>query len=376
MSATTLSLPRTNILVPYLVIGAVALRLLAYAIAGEAWGGLAAAMCHFDCDWYVRIATEGYGADTEWADFGATPHWAFFPLYPLLLRALSWALPLPVRLEGVLLSSLCLIGFLLVGLAYLRATRGVVRFPLWLGAVLLLPNTHFFAALYTEALFALLATACLLALRRDRPHLAAGLAALASATRPTGIVLTFIIAGTLLPRAWAAPNRSRALADALLPIAFAPLGLSAFMLAQYLELGDALAFSHVQMHWGRHWQGPFAVFINGLAAWDWAALAGPMAQASASYDAAWGLLGLIVAGVLAWRRYFAEAVLLAVCVLLPASTGHDSLPRFVATNPAFLFAAYGLLARLQRLAPALLLGGAALHLIMLYAWMSGAGGVF
>ena len=148
------------------------------------------------------------------------------------------------------------------------------------------------------------------------------------------------------------------------------------MLAQYLELGDALAFSHVQINWGRHWQGPIAVLADGLRQWDWAALAGPMGQDSASYDVAWGIFGVLVACMLAWRRRFAEACLLAFCVLLPASTGHESLPRFVATNPAFLFAAYTALARLERLAPAALLAAAALHLIMLYAWMSGAGGVF
>ena len=61
MSATTLPLPRTTLLLPGLVVGAVILRLLAYAIVGEGWGGLATAMCHFDCDWYVRIATEDTG---------------------------------------------------------------------------------------------------------------------------------------------------------------------------------------------------------------------------------------------------------------------------------------------------------------------------
>ena len=49
-------------------------RLLVYAWMGMAWGGLAEAMCHFDCGWYERIALAGYGADSEFGDLGSYPH--------------------------------------------------------------------------------------------------------------------------------------------------------------------------------------------------------------------------------------------------------------------------------------------------------------
>ena len=69
-----------------LIAGAVLLRLAVYAALAAPYGGLAEAMCQFDCGWYERIALAGYGADAEWPPNGSLPHWAFFPLYPLLLR--------------------------------------------------------------------------------------------------------------------------------------------------------------------------------------------------------------------------------------------------------------------------------------------------
>ena len=364
----------------------VAARLMAYAWMGTAWGGLAEAMCHFDCGWYERIALAGYGADSEFGDLGSYPHWAFFPLYPILLRAVIEILPLPAQLGGILLSCLCLTGFIVVGAAYLRQGAGRMHVARWVAVVLLVPNTHFFSALYTEALFALLSTACLLALATDRPLLAAGLAALASATRPTGIALSLLVIGERLGMVWRQRHAADrlALAEAgLLPIAVAPLGLSAYMVVQYLAVGDALAFSHVQLDWGRVWRGPIVTLADGLRAWDWERLAGPMTQASASYAAAWALLGLAVAVVLGLRRRFAEAWFLAACVLLPAATGLDSLPRYVATNPVFLFAIYRLLGRMGGsargtllLAGLTLVASAAAHAVLLHAWMSGAGGVF
>ena len=69
-----------------LIVGLVLLRLAVYAVLAVPHGGLAEAMCQFDCGWYERIALAGYGADAQWPPNGSLPHWAFFPLYPLALR--------------------------------------------------------------------------------------------------------------------------------------------------------------------------------------------------------------------------------------------------------------------------------------------------
>jgi hypothetical protein len=231
------------------------------------------------------------------------------------------------------------------------------------------PFGLFFTALYTEALFALLATLALLGLARARARAGALAAALASATRPTGILLAplFAVRGVLALR--------REGAAALLPAAVAPLGLIVFMAAQWIAVGDPLTFSHVQVLWDRAWRGPHVYLWEGLAAWDWARLDGLMAQPSRSFYAASALLGLAAAGWLALRRRWAEAWLLAAGVLLPAATGLDSLPRFVACNPAFLFAVHDVLAPLgKRTATAVLAAFAVVGIVPLLSWLQGHGG--
>jgi hypothetical protein len=354
------------------IAGTVLIRLAVYAGLALPFGGLAEAMCQFDCGWYERIAMAGYGADADWPPHGSLPHWAFFPLYPLLLRGTVAVTGLPARVAGIALSSLCLAGFMAAGAAYLRRTRGAAAAPgrfVVLAAVM--PFGLFFSALYTEALFALLATLALLGLANARPAAGALAAALAGATRPTGILLAplFALRGLL---AW-----RREGARGLLPAAIAPLGLVVYMAAQWIAVGDPLAFSHVQMLWDRVWRDPLVYLWDGLAAWDWSQLGGMMTASSRSFLAAWGVLGLAVAAWLAARRRWAEAWLLAAGVLLPASSGLDSLPRYVVCNPAFLFAAHDLLAgRGRRTAAVVLAGLAVAGVVPLLAWMQAHGGVF
>ena len=355
-----------------LIAGTVLLRLAVYAVLALPFGGLTEAMCQFDCGWYERIALAGYGADAEWPPYGSLPHWAFFPLYPLLLRGTVAVTGLPARVAGIALSSLCLAGFMAAGVAYLRTTRGEQAAPgqfVVLAAVM--PLGLFFSALYTEALFALLTTLALLGLARARPGAGAVAAALASATRATGILLApvFALRGLLALR--------REGVRALLPAAIAPLGLVVFVVAQWIAVGDPLAFSHVQVLWNREWRGPQAYLWEGLTVWDWAELGGLMAKASQSFLATCGLVGLATALWLALRRRWAEAWLLAGCVLLPAASGLDSLPRFVACNPAFLFALHDVLARLdRRVAWTVQAALAAASVVPLLAWMQNHEGVF
>ncbi len=350
----------------WLIAGAVLLRLMVYATLAAPHGGLVEMMCQFDCGWYERIAMAGYGADAEWPPHGSLPHWAFFPLYPLLIRLFATVTGLAAVPMGIVIANLCLAGFMLAGAAYLRQTRRDKAAP-WRFVVLVavMPFGLFFSAPYTESLFALLATLALLGLSAERPAAGAVAAALASATRPGGILLAPVFALHALA------TLQRDGLRALLPAAIAPLGLVAFILAQWIAVGDPLAFLHVQALWERVWRGPHIYLWQGMAAWDWSA------QPSRSLFAACGLLGLAAALWLARRRRWAEAWLLAGAVLLPAASGLDSLPRYVACHPVFLFAAHDLLAPLHRRTAAFLLVAlAALGLLPLLAWLGATGGVF
>src|SRR5205814_10350566 len=106
---------------------------------------------------------------------GANHHLAFFPLYPLLMRAM----PVDTFWAAFILSNACA---LIAALCILKLA-GFEAATLFLCS----PGAHFFTYPYSEALFAAALAACLLLLKSER-FLAAGLAgAVASATRSPGL---------------------------------------------------------------------------------------------------------------------------------------------------------------------------------------------
>jgi hypothetical protein len=358
---------------------AVLLRTAVFWWLARPFGGLVAASCHFDCDFYMRIAAQGYGADPHFHDRGAYPNWAYFPLFPLLVRAVTLvAGSLPVA--GILVSGVALAAFVGIGALYIRQTRSAPEVGFWLLLVCVAPYGVFLSIPYTEALFAALAIGVLWALAIRQPLVAAGFAAFASGCRPTGVLLVFLVIAAQAVSFWHSRGIRRTPLDwarILLPIAVAPLGLSLYMAWQYDQIGDGLAFSHVQAIWGRQWLGPVAWLRMGLRENDWREAYALFPAQSYAFNAAFALLGLVAAGWLALRRRWAEAWICGSMILLPLSTGLHSLPRFVGTNPAFLLASYDLLRptrKLVRIGILLLL--AAGEVTLLLAWYSRAEGLF
>jgi hypothetical protein len=269
---------------------------------GFGWLGdvLAAPAARWDAAWYETIAHYGYRPD-----LGAftAPRTAFFPLYPLGLRAIS-ELGVPAVLAGVLLSLLALtLGLYgLHRLCTLEAARlrladggGIARLAVLTCA--LAPMAFFFSALYSESLYLALSVGVFLCARRGRWGPAAACAALAGATRSTGIVLALPLALLYLygPREDRPPEREHASALGTGPgtrvgarvagvlarlrprygmhadslwILLVPAGLGLYMAHLALAGGDALAPFHAQAVWSRHFAGPYGGVWDGLrAAW-------------------------------------------------------------------------------------------------------------
>lgn len=195
-----------------------------------------------DSAWIMNIAINGY----EKEPFNtATQHtWAYFPLYPMLLRSIA-RITGEFPLSGMALSS-C---FFLLALVVLHKTVGEFgyeqaladRVVFYLAAF---PTSYFFSLAQTESLFLLLTVACFYAAKRQRWWLAGVCAALASATRFAGVFL-------LIPLAvlyWQSYRRRvRANVASLLLV---PLGLAAFMIYLKFITGNALAFADIQVTWG------------------------------------------------------------------------------------------------------------------------------
>ncbi len=194
-----------------------------------------------DAAWFLRIATEGYRDDD--------PSAAFFPMYPLAVRVVSW-LPLVGPLGAALLVSN---GSFLAALVVLHgltrrefASETIARRAVLFLAIF--PTAFFFLAPYTESLFLLLSLCAFWFAGRDRWARAALAAALAAMTRNVGILL----APALAVEAW---HQWRTLGRSPLPrfaaAAATALGPLAYLAYFKVHFGDAWAPIDAQRHWGR-----------------------------------------------------------------------------------------------------------------------------
>lgn len=259
---------------------------------GFGWLGdlLAGPAARWDSAWYLVIAKYGYRPDL--GSFTASRD-AFFPLYPLGVRGLGW-LGLPLIVAGVLISLVALWAALYgihrlttLELATLARRAGspertgaasdreaTARLAVLLTAFA--PMAFFLSAVYSEALYLALSVGLFYAARQGRFALAGVLAALASATRSTGVVLLLPAAILYLygPREDRAPDfplargfrpRYRVRPD-LAWLALAPAGLLLYMLYLGLAGGEALAPFHAQDVWSRHFAGPYLGIWDGLQA--------------------------------------------------------------------------------------------------------------
>jgi hypothetical protein len=215
---------------------------------------LLAPLARWDSVWYLRIADSGYG--------DSAPRAAFFPLYPVLVRAVGTVFG---GSHGALLVAAYLISLaaflgaltLLHRLTELELGRRLAGPTLLLLAVF--PAAVYFGAPYSESLFLLLAVGAFYAARTGRWAWAGACAGLASATRSAGLLL-------LLPLAliwWdSRPRRGR---DAAW-LALAPAGIAAYAAWLGIVEGDAFRFLDVQEAWSRELTVPLAGAWDGLVA--------------------------------------------------------------------------------------------------------------
>jgi hypothetical protein len=224
---------------------------------GDAIDFVVGPFLRWDAHYYLGIATHGYRPDVE-ALRGAR---AFFPAYPLLVRGLGGFASTGAAAIAAIAVSLAAFWAglrLLHRLATIELDRRTAD-----ATVLLLafaPVAFFFSAPYTESLFLLVSVAAFLAARTGRWALAGVAAGLASATRPTGVLLIVPLAILYLygprPDRHAGPERHRLLPrypvrPNILWLALAPAGVIAYSLYLRHAVGDALAWQHIQPFFGR-----------------------------------------------------------------------------------------------------------------------------
>jgi len=323
------------------------IRYLAYVqtVDGASVAGFVSGMCRWDCGWYVRIAEEGYDPFPVPSMVNAG-NWAFFPLFPMLIGALRALTGLPTMVVATATSLVFTLAA--VRVAWPLLGKDMRAYMLFSAFLLAGPFSIYFTTFYSEAAFMLL-TACVFAALQRRHYLAAGLfAALVSGSRIVGV---FIVLAIVL-QAWL-DHRERGgklgdfvpailqRPDVLVAIFIAPLGLFAYMAYLHWQIGDALAFSHVQRAWGRATGNPLGYLWTGLTSFRGDSSMPSVAQ---QLSVAW-LVGMAMVIVMAVRRQFPAALFCLICLGLPLFAGLASMLRFVVGLAPVSVTAMSLLAR-------------------------------
>jgi len=347
-----------------------------YFVANPAYGDLAAVARgwqfspiklldvwgRWDSGWYLDIALNGYSLKGPIETTQSNV--AYFPLYPLSIRALLMLLPESLRTQeialliGVILSNVMFLGalFVLHRLTLLLTNdRAVAQRTLWY--TVLFPASFFFTAAYTEATFFLFTIAMFYAALKRVWWVAGILAALATLTRPSGILL-------VLPLAWmygeAIGWKFRQIRWSCLWIALPSLAFAGFMASLQPLTGDWIAPLRSQEAWSSTLSAPWITIFTPQV--------GVIPYITRIEQGL--LLGAILLTGVALIKLPSKALGLYVLLLIAAMLATGQIldtARYLST--AFpIFITLALLGKHQTFDRLVLIGSAATQAVLMVAW--------
>ena len=201
---------------------------------------------NFDGEHYLSLSLYGYKSLEQ----------AFFPIFPMLISFIAYPFSQTV-LSGII--SHTIVGLLISNVSFLITLFYLselikIDFSKKIAILTILfivcfPTSFFFGSLYNESLFLLLVVLTFLNGRKGKWFQACFFGIVASATRVFGVLL--------LPVLLIEAYQSKAKFSQYFWILFIPLGLIFYMMYQYITVGDALAFYHLQTIIGSQHQGGF-----------------------------------------------------------------------------------------------------------------------
>jgi hypothetical protein len=287
--------------------------------AAGGWQTLFTATERQDALWFLRIAASGYRPGDGSA--------AFFPLYPMAVRAVAWLPGLGPLGAALLVSNLSFLGALFVLHGLTREEFGgdaafARRSILYLA---IFPTSFFFLAPYSESLFLLLSLVAIRA-ARSRQWLRSGSAgALAALTRVIGVTLVPAIGVEAIQQAI---DERRSAVRGLVAAACVLLGPIAYLALWEITRSSGAAPLDAQSGWGRVASFPLLTLYDGL-------------ESAVRFRSYWMIDFAVVAVVivasvsaLRWMRPLYSVYCLSSLVIPLAYPFPDrpllSMPRFVA----------------------------------------------
>jgi Gpi18-like mannosyltransferase len=276
----------------------------------------------WDSGFYLTISEEGYRYENV-----ALPSVAFFPLYPMLIRAVGVLVRDPLA-GGILIANLAL----LVGMILLyRLTeeeweQATAERTVWY--LLIFPASFFGSAIYTESLFLLLGVGALYLARRDRWWAAGLVSILAAMTRFVGLILAPVLMIEWLQRRQAVKdvqgeNTGAGLSD-FIAASLAPIGTLVYMLYLQLMVGSPLAFVRASEAWARQPKSPLTtvteLFSRPAQGWASAIAAGALPLDN-WVDLFFVLFFVALGVILLVQRRWSEGAYVLLGAIIPLSSG-------------------------------------------------------
>ena len=295
----------------------------------NAVGLITQVLTSWDGRWYYEIVRHGYPAVVP-------PHVtydmpearaAFFPAYPLLVRAANVVLPGGDVLAGIVLNvvlgalAVYLVGLLTRELFDQRtAYRAMLLFVFFPGSVAL-------SLTYSEATLIVAAAACLLMLLRRHWVLAGLLASVGSACRPNGIALCFAcLVATVIA------VRERREWRAALATLLSPWGFIGFQVYLRIHSGEWAWFRVQREAWNEGNSYGYTAIKNTVEAFIH-----PLASPTDIITAV-SVITMCVLFWMMWKRRLPWPVMTYTIVVLLLMV----LPNTVTARPRFLFTAFPL----------------------------------
>lgn len=281
--------------------------------------------------WYLRIIRMGYPTSVqpnvtyEVADARA----AFFPAYPMLVRAIDVVLPGGDTLAALFTNFVLGATAMLFAGLLARDLFGIRVSERTMVLMCLFPGSFVLSFAYTEALLITLAGACMWSLLKRQWLLAGVLAAIGTATRPNGIAL---VAACGIAALFAI--RERREWRALVAVLLAPVGFVGFQLWIDSHAGERGVWFRVQTEaWGEGTSFGLTAIRRTLRAF-----ANPFTSPTNTITAA-SVVAMVLLLYFLWKHRlpgFANAYVAVVLLLM-------LMPSTVTARPRFLYTAFPLL---------------------------------
>lgn len=280
--------------------------------------------CQWDCGWYMKLIENGYDKIPHDHADGNAANWAFFPLFPKLINSVDLISPFSFLTSAYIINNVVFLLALYILFLYIKKEFDVKMAFITIILMSFSPYSIYFSVPYTESLFFLFLVLVFWCLINDKWIYAGLFAALLSGTRAVGVMIVFpmIIMAIKQYSFNIEFFKSEKFYKILLAILLAPIGLFVYMHYLYLHVGDAMAFSHIQIAWERELQNPLGVLYKAISS---------SFISYKFYSAFITILGIVLASILVFKKRYSEFIFVSLAILIPLSTSVDSMARYIFT---------------------------------------------